>query len=73
MNDRPTPHMPVTCRCLGVDRSEVVDCIAVTGAETVREVTAHTGAGSGCTACHRRICDLLNGRTAVRPFAAPAG
>lgn len=53
----------VICHCLRVKESEVVDAIAVTGAETVREVSRHTGAGSGCTACHCRIRELLGCRT----------
>jgi NAD(P)H-nitrite reductase large subunit len=52
------------CHCLRIDRSQVEDCIAVTGAETVREVAEHSGAGSACMACHCRIRDLLSARTA---------
>jgi NAD(P)H-nitrite reductase large subunit len=54
---------PLLCRCLQVHRSLVVDCIAVTGAETVREVGEATGAGRGCLACHCRIKELLAART----------
>ena len=54
----------VICRCLQVKESQVVDVIAVTGAETVREVICQTGAGSGCTACHCRIRELLGCRIA---------
>lgn len=54
---------PLLCRCLQVYRSQVVDCIAVTGAETVREVGEETGAGRGCLACHCRIKELLAART----------
>jgi NAD(P)H-nitrite reductase large subunit len=53
------------CRCLQVRRSTVIDCIAVTGAETVREIAQHTGAGSGCNACHCRIRELLACRTSA--------
>jgi len=54
---------PLVCRCLQVHRSQVVDCIAVSGAETVREVAELTGAGKGCLACHCRIKELLAVRT----------
>lgn len=54
---------PLVCRCLQVCRSQIVDCIAVTGAESVRDVSGHTGAGSGCLACHCRIKNLLAERT----------
>jgi NAD(P)H-nitrite reductase large subunit len=60
---------PLVCRCLQVYRSQIVDCIAVTGAETVREVREQTGAGKGCLACHCRIKELLAARTAA-PVAA---
>lgn len=51
------------CHCLRIDRTHVEDCIAVTGAETVREVAEHSGAGSACMACHCRIRELLAART----------
>jgi NAD(P)H-nitrite reductase large subunit len=54
---------PLVCRCLNVTRSQIVDCIAVTGAESVREVRDLTGAGKGCLACHCRIKELLAVRT----------
>jgi NAD(P)H-nitrite reductase large subunit len=63
---------PVVCRCLQVCRSQIVDCIAVTGAETVREVVVQTGAGSGCLACHCRIKELLAARTRSVAVAVPA-
>ena len=52
------------CHCLRISRSQVTDCIAVTGAETVSEVADQTGAGSGCMACHCLIRELLATRTA---------
>jgi NAD(P)H-nitrite reductase large subunit len=58
----------VMCHCLQVKESQIVDAIAITGAETVRDVIQHTGAGAGCTACHCRIRELLGCRT-----AAPGG
>ena len=63
---------PVLCRCLQVSRSQVVDCIAVSGAETVRQVAVMTGAGSGCLACHCRIKELLAARTRSTAVAVPA-
>lgn len=56
----------VVCRCLHVRESRIVDCIAVTGAETVREVSQHTGAGAGCRACHCKIAELIGCRMADR-------
>ncbi len=54
---------PVLCRCLAVTQSQVIDCIAVTGAENVRQITECTGAGRGCLSCHRQIRDLIQQRT----------
>lgn len=47
------------CHCLQVTTSEIVTAADVAGASTVREVMKCTGAGKGCTACHRRIRTLL--------------
>ncbi len=58
----------VICHCLQVKESQIVDAIAVTGAEALRDVIHHTGAGAGCTACHCRIRELLGCR-----IASPAG
>jgi NAD(P)H-nitrite reductase large subunit len=55
----------VICHCLQVKESQIVDAIAVTGAESVRDVIRDTGAGAGCTACHCRIRELLGCRTAA--------
>jgi NAD(P)H-nitrite reductase large subunit len=55
----------VICHCLQVKESQIVDAIAVTGAESLRDVVEHTGAGAGCTACHCRIRELLGCRTAA--------
>lgn len=67
-------HCPLStlCHCLRIERSQVEDCIAVTGAATVREVAEHSGAGSACMACHCRIRELLEARTAPEASLAPA-
>lgn len=61
----------VLCRCLKVAEDEIIDSIAITGAETIRDVIEHTGAGSGCTVCHCRIRDLLGCRVGANS-AVPA-
>lgn len=61
----------VLCHCLQIPESQVVDCIAVTGAESVRDISLHTGAGAGCMACHCRIRELIGCRIAAAgPMAA---
>ena len=52
----------VVCHCLQVRESQVVDCVDVMGMESVPEIKSHCGAGGGCTACHRRIRDLIHSR-----------
>jgi NifU-like protein len=49
----------IVCRCLGISESTVADAVAVCGLATVKDVCRETGAGSGCTACHARLRDLL--------------
>lgn len=59
----------VVCRCLQIREFQVVDCIAVSGAETVRQVSQLCGAGGGCRACHCRIQELIACRTGSRELA----
>lgn len=49
----------IVCHCLQVTRAEIVTAADVTDASTVRDIMKCTGAGKGCTACHRRIRNLL--------------
>ena len=49
----------VVCHCLGVTEEEVVTALAIHGVETVKELRRLTGAGDGCTACHRKLELLL--------------
>jgi bacterioferritin-associated ferredoxin len=57
-----TARDPIVCHCLQVRESQVRDCVAVFGFETVQEVKGHCGAGGGCTSCHRKIRDFLSQR-----------
>lgn len=50
----------LVCRCLQVRESQIVNCVQLHGLETVPEIKSHCGAGGGCTACHRRIRDLIS-------------
>lgn len=52
----------VVCECLGITEGEVVAAIAAEGLSTVKQVTACTDAGGGCTACHPAIRALLERR-----------
>ena len=47
------------CHCLQVTETEVVDTIVSLEVRSVRDLQRHTGAGGGCTACHRRLSQLI--------------
>lgn len=47
------------CRCLQVTQEHLVVTITTLGLRTLREVRQKTGAGDGCTACHRKLKSLL--------------
>lgn len=55
----------LVCRCLRVTEDAVVQAIDLLGLQTVQEVRCHTGAGDGCTACHRRLRKFLDQRQAL--------
>jgi len=43
------------CQCLQVSESEVRTAVDAGVVQCLRTAIAGTGAGSGCTACHRRL------------------
>lgn|GEM_PF-1276646 len=51
---------PTLCHCLQVAKSTVVKAVQEHGARSLCEIANLTGAGGGCTACHRRIRQVLN-------------
>ncbi len=52
----------MVCYCRLITEDQVVSTIEMMGLRSVREVRDATGAGDGCTCCHKRIRNLL-GRT----------
>ena len=48
------------CRCLRITEEEVVQAVTTLRLRTVDELRRHTGAGDGCTACHRTLRLLLH-------------
>jgi NAD(P)H-nitrite reductase large subunit len=59
----------VVCRCLKVAEGAIVDAVVTLGLRTIKEVRSATGAGDGCTCCHRQIRALLDQHA---PAPAPA-
>lgn len=57
----------IVCRCLGITESTVADAVAICGLSAVKEICRETGAGSGCTACHSRLRELLRNSNRAVP------
>jgi bacterioferritin-associated ferredoxin len=49
----------IVCRCLQVTEEAVQDAIATFALTTLKQVREVTGAGDGCTCCHKRLSLLL--------------
>jgi bacterioferritin-associated ferredoxin len=56
----------ILCHCLNIRESAVRDALANAPGTGIRCISALTGAGQGCTACHDRIRQLL----ANSPYAS---
>ena len=54
-------HHPddLLCHCLHVSTEEVEQAVDAREVSSLQDVKQQTGAGSGCTACHCAIRDLL--------------
>jgi len=50
----------LVCRCLKITEEAVVHAIAVLGMRTVKEIRQATGAGDGCTCCHKLLARLID-------------
>lgn len=59
----------IVCRCLSVAEGAIVDAVVTLGLRTVEEIRSATGAGDGCTCCHKQIRALLDMHA---PAPAPA-
>ncbi|MBC8290276.1 MAG: (2Fe-2S)-binding protein [Planctomycetes bacterium] len=49
----------IVCHCLQIHRSEILTAAETQDANSVRCIMKSTDAGTGCTACHSRIRQLL--------------
>src|SRR5262245_39166891 len=45
----------VVCRCLQITEQVLVEALTRQDVRSVRDIRRHTGAGDGCTACHRHL------------------
>ena len=53
------------CHCLQITEDVIVQAVEAMGLQTVKEIRTCTGAGDGCTACHRRLKHYLERRTSL--------
>jgi bacterioferritin-associated ferredoxin len=60
----------IACHCLGIAESEIRCALMEGTAECLRSVMRATGAGTGCTACHRAIKDLVAQQRSQERFHA---
>ena len=62
----------VVCHCLQVTEDVLVEAITTLELRSVREVRSCTGAGDGCTACHRTIVRYiqLHGAESALPICS---
>jgi bacterioferritin-associated ferredoxin len=49
----------VICHCLGVTETDIRSAIATGTVQTIKCIMTGTGAGTGCTACIRRLNALI--------------
>lgn len=59
VSPQPVESDRIVCHCLQVRESQMQECVAMLELATVSQVKAHCGAGGGCTACHRRIREII--------------
>jgi len=48
------------CYCLQITEEQLVQNVTRFALTTLQEVRQHTGAGTGCNACHRRLCEYID-------------
>jgi NifU-like protein len=45
----------LACRCLQITEDVVIQAVRTKGLRSVKDIRSHTGAGDGCTCCHKRL------------------
>jgi bacterioferritin-associated ferredoxin len=51
---------PVICHCLQISEGQLIEVRTVCPLASLRDIARTTGAGTGCTACHRRLRKFIN-------------
>lgn len=60
----------VVCRCLQITEEKVVDALITLGISSIKELKQATGAGDGCTCCHKELKALID-RFTPQPVSYP--
>ena len=55
----------MVCHCLQVTEDVLLRALETMHLVSVKDICRHTGAGDGCTACHRRLRKYLDQRHAL--------
>lgn len=50
----------MVCYCYGLRESDIRQSVQLHGCQELSAIMSCSGAGTGCTACHRRIQDVLD-------------
>ena len=50
----------MVCYCYGLRESDIVQSMQLHGCQELSAIMTCSGAGTGCTACHRRIQDVID-------------
>jgi bacterioferritin-associated ferredoxin len=50
----------LVCRCLKITEARLIEALTSLGVRTIAELRAQTGAGDGCTACHKILQQYLH-------------
>jgi NAD(P)H-nitrite reductase large subunit len=59
----------VICHCLKITEDTLVQALETLNLRSLKDIRQHTGAGEGCTACHRRLWKYLQHQQAVEVVA----
>jgi len=66
-----TTHDKMVCYCFGLRESDIQQTVQLHGCQELQAVMNCSGAGTGCTACHRRIQAALSKQAAEAYGTAP--
>ncbi|MFO0926428.1 MAG: (2Fe-2S)-binding protein [Gemmataceae bacterium] len=54
----------VVCHCMNVTEDTILEALATFDIDTVKDLRHYTGAGDGCTCCHRQLRQMIESHKA---------